>query len=54
MIFFYSDYTATIDEEAKNAVRKLNKEKEELKRENESLKKKVLDHGQQLTARSSV
>jgi prefoldin subunit 5 len=32
---------ASIDEEKKNAVRKLNQEKDDFKKENESLKKKV-------------
>jgi len=50
---------ASIDEETKNAVRKLNREKDELKKENESLKKKVhelekFEPGEQLSARRSV
>jgi prefoldin subunit 5 len=50
---------ASIDEETKNAVRKLNREKDELKKENESLKKKVhelekFESGEQLSARRSV
>lgn len=40
-IWFQSDYMASIDEEKKNAVRKLEAEKRELKLENENLKKKV-------------
>lgn len=51
-----NDYMATVDEEKKNAVRKLNQEKDALKKENESLKKKIqdfqkLDRGEQLSAR---
>lgn len=50
---------ASIDEEKKNAIRKLNHEKDELKDENESLKRKVQDlqglkHTDQLSARPSV
>ncbi len=37
----FSDYMAAIDEEKKNAVRKLEGEKRELKIENENLKKKL-------------
>ncbi|CAF1162047.1 unnamed protein product [Adineta ricciae] len=39
-----NDYMATLDEEQKNAVRKLNREKDELRKENENLKKKLEDH----------
>jgi hypothetical protein len=49
----------SIDEEKKNAVRKLTREKDDLKQENEILKRKVqefekLGRGEQLSARSSV
>ncbi|CAF5091922.1 unnamed protein product, partial [Rotaria sp. Silwood1] len=51
------DYVATVDEEKKNAVRKLTKEKDEYKTENEILKKKVeelekLERGKPLSTRS--
>jgi len=50
---------ATVDEEKKNAVRKLNQERDALKKENESLKKKIhdfqkLERGEELSARSIV
>ncbi len=50
---------AAIDEEKKNAVRKLTREKDELKQENESLKRKVREleksgHHESLSARPSV
>lgn len=50
---------ATLDEEQKNAVRKLNREKDELRKENENLKKKLEDpekggRGEPASARSSV
>jgi len=50
---------ASIDEEKKNALRKLNREKDELKEENESLKRKVREleefkHKEPLSARRSV
>lgn len=38
---FFSDYVASVDEEKKTVVRKLTKEKDELKEENDSLKKKI-------------
>jgi hypothetical protein len=38
---FSSDYKASIGEDTKNSIRKLEAEKRELKIENESLKKKV-------------
>jgi len=41
VVIFSSDYMASIDEETKNAIRKLEAEKRELKIENENLKKKV-------------
>jgi hypothetical protein len=49
----------SIDEEKKNAVRKLNREKDDLQEENESLKRKIrelekLDHSARLSARPSV
>jgi cell division septum initiation protein DivIVA len=49
----------SIDEEKKNAVRKLTREKDDLKQENEILKRKVqefekLGRGEQSSARSSV
>ncbi|CAF3674221.1 unnamed protein product [Rotaria sp. Silwood1] len=49
-----NDYVATVDEEKKNAVRKLTKEKDEYKTENEILKKKVeeLERGKPLSTRS--
>ncbi|CAM4791256.1 unnamed protein product [Rotaria magnacalcarata] len=54
--FIQNDYMASIDEEKKNAVRKLEAEKRELKVENESLKKKVRElenseHDERLSAR---
>ncbi|CAF3567814.1 unnamed protein product [Rotaria socialis] len=54
--FIQNDYMASIDEEKKNAVRKLEAEKRELKIENESLKKKVRElenpeHDELLSAR---
>ncbi|CAF4647870.1 unnamed protein product [Rotaria sp. Silwood1] len=50
------DYMASIDEEKKNAVRKLEGEKRDLKMENDNLKKKLnemekLEHDQQLSYR---
>ena len=50
---------ATLDEEQKNAVRKLNREKDELRKENENLKRKLEDHekggrGEPTSVRSSV
>ncbi|CAF4365512.1 unnamed protein product, partial [Rotaria sordida] len=53
-----NDYVATVDEEKKNAVRKLNKEKDEYKKENEILKRKLeefekLERGKPSSARSS-
>ncbi|CAF4064735.1 unnamed protein product, partial [Adineta steineri] len=53
-----NDYTASLDEEQKNAVRKLTKEKDDLKKENESLKKKLhetdkSDRAEPLSARST-
>ncbi len=41
VVIFSSDYMASIDEETKNAIRKLEAEKRELKIENENFKKKV-------------
>lgn len=41
LFLFSSNYTATLDEEKKNAIRKLDAENQELKIENENLKKKV-------------
>ncbi|CAF0827064.1 unnamed protein product [Adineta steineri] len=53
-----NDYTASLDEEQKNAVRKLTKEKDDLKKENESLKRKLhetdkSDRVEPLSARST-
>ncbi|CAF1554666.1 unnamed protein product, partial [Adineta steineri] len=53
-----NDYTASLDEEQKNAVRKLTKEKDDLRKENESLKKKLhetdkSDRVEPLSARST-
>ncbi|UJR31233.1 hypothetical protein I4U23_018735 [Adineta vaga] len=52
-----NDYMASLNEEQKNAVRKLHREKDELKTENESLKKRIDDfekggHIGQLSSRS--
>ena len=50
---------ATVDEEKKNVVRKLTQEKDALKKENESLKKKVrdfekTDRGEEVSPRATV
>ncbi len=49
----------SIDEEKKNAVRKLNREKDDLQKENEMLKRKIRefeksDHSGRLSTRRSV
>ncbi|CAF4452534.1 unnamed protein product, partial [Adineta steineri] len=53
---FKSDYMISLDEETKNAIRKLEADKRELKVENENLMKKVqelenLEHDKQLSPR---
>ncbi len=59
LFVFSSDYVGSVDEEKKNAVRKLTREKDELQQENQSLKRKVqelqkLERGGRLSPRPSV